>query len=438
MVGDRKKIATILTACVLLILASASAIWIVFGIKKLERIMFLKVHHVNILNAMLPVGGVAGTIIFGTAAELTGRKITLLAIAATYAIAFIVFQFVKSLTVACIGRVIAGFAVGGSYIVLPIYIGEMSEPSSRGTMGCMMTISSLIGYLVCYLIANYCTYTIYNVVAIALSLVFILTFIWIGVESPYYFLRRQQDEDQTDITHFENGNNIHRLLYFREQKFMTCCRSAVWIKSLMMMSLLILIHHFSGVSMIPILLQYVASYLGSRNFSLDQKIILIISVGLELVGTIVCTLLVDKLGRKPCLIISTVCIALFYAPMAILNAIRTKYLDVNQVPALTILFLVMFLIFFNCGIAPIPRILLGEIFPMKIKMFAAAYIVSLQQISVFIVTNYFQQISYFIGYNTILFIFFGSMTLAPILIHFGIFETKGKSLHEIQMVLKNY
>uniref|UniRef100_A0A6P7H810 Solute carrier family 2, facilitated glucose transporter member 8-like n=1 Tax=Diabrotica virgifera virgifera TaxID=50390 RepID=A0A6P7H810_DIAVI len=128
--------------CMLMILSSASTLWIVVGIQMLEKITFLDIYYVNILNALLPAGIVAGTIIFSVAAELIGRKLTLLSISIPYAIAFTVFQFAKSIHVACIGRVIAGIAVGGSHVVLPIYIAEVAKPSSRGALGSMMTIGS--------------------------------------------------------------------------------------------------------------------------------------------------------------------------------------------------------------------------------------------------------------------------------------------------------
>ncbi|CAG9837730.1 unnamed protein product [Diabrotica balteata] len=357
-----------------------------------------------------------------------------------YAIAFTVFQFAKSIHVACIGRVIAGIAVGGSNVVLPIYIAEVAKPSSRGVLGSMMTISSVIGVLVYNSIAVYSTYLVYNIVTIVLSIVFCILFVFIGIESPYYYLRKQKiqiSEDRIDPTKLKEGNSGTELIYIQNIKILSFLGSTGWMKSFFMMSFLLILHHLSGVGMIPMLLHYIATYLGYKYVAITYATVLLSSAGIELLGSFICLLLIDRIGRKACLIISTLCIGIFFVPIAVFAALRDSRLEIDPVPPLTILFVVMFLIFFYIGLAPVPQILLGELFPSRLKMVAAVYIVSFNQVSVFVVTNYFQEISAFIGYTRILFICTVSMLIAPIIIYFGIVETKKKSLQEIQIILKN-
>lgn len=132
------------------------------------------------------------------------------------------------------------------------------------------------------------------------------------------------------------------------------------------------------------------------------------------------------------------------AILTVTNIFRDYMLSFDDIPAIPVLInylpisaLVTFIIFFNLGLGPIPYIILGEIFPPNIKSIASSALISLNWLTSCFVSMYVGYVLDIMGMG-IMFLIFTILAGAGFLFnHFCVIETKGKSLQEIQDMLRS-
>lgn len=86
----------------------------------------------------------------------------------------------------------------------------------------------------------------------------------------------------------------------------------------------------------------------------------------QFVATCFCIPLIDKIGRKPLLLISSVFMCVSLTMLSVyfeLNA-RGVVLEFEWLPPIC---LILFVIAYGIGYGPIPMIVMGELIPQKIK-----------------------------------------------------------------------
>lgn len=79
------------------------------------------------IGAIICAGGILGNFFFGWLSNKIGRKKALMFSATPMAVAFLMIPFSKSVLHLCMSRFIGGFAGGGAFAVIPIYITEIAE-----------------------------------------------------------------------------------------------------------------------------------------------------------------------------------------------------------------------------------------------------------------------------------------------------------------------
>uniref|UniRef100_T1GYC1 Major facilitator superfamily (MFS) profile domain-containing protein n=1 Tax=Megaselia scalaris TaxID=36166 RepID=T1GYC1_MEGSC len=83
------------------------------------------------IGAIICAGGILGNFFFGWLSNKIGRKKALMFSATPMAVAFLMIPFSKSVLHLCMSRFIGGFAGGGAFAVIPIYITEIAEDRVR-------------------------------------------------------------------------------------------------------------------------------------------------------------------------------------------------------------------------------------------------------------------------------------------------------------------
>lgn len=80
-------------------------------------------------------------------------------------------------------RTAHGFAGGGIFVIVPVYISEIAEDRIRGTLGSFLVLNGALGTLLAFIFGECCTYNFIPIFAIALLLIFLCGFYFIP-ESP--------------------------------------------------------------------------------------------------------------------------------------------------------------------------------------------------------------------------------------------------------------
>lgn len=79
------------------------------------------------IGAIICVGGLTGNFFFGWLSNKIGRKTALMLTAVPMFTAFVMIPFCKTVIHLCMSRFLGGFAGGGAFAVIPIYITEIAD-----------------------------------------------------------------------------------------------------------------------------------------------------------------------------------------------------------------------------------------------------------------------------------------------------------------------
>lgn len=203
-------------------------------------------------------------------------------------------------------------------------------------------------------------------------------------------------------------------------------------KAFILISVQFFFFQFTGINAV---LFYTTTILMEANISLDPGLGSIIVVSSQIIGTAFSTLLVDRFGRRPMLMISTVIMALSHISIGTYFAIRDSGRSVESFSWLPVVSLSVFEVAFGCGTGPVSYVLLGELFNPNAKKVIAPIGKSINLIFAGSVGLIFPYLVESIGSSGTFFLFCGFSVVALFFTIFFVPETKGKSLSEIQTLL---
>ena len=206
---------------------------------------------------------------------------------------------------------------------------------------------------------------------------------------------------------------------------------------------LMVFQQFSGINAAIFYAASIFSDAGVPNASL----ISVFSVGgVQIIATLVAVLLIDKLGRKILLIISSVgmCLSstLLGIEFLISKSICSNSTDhpVHHLPAicnhsvgwLAILGAILFIVFFSLAWGPIPWLMMSELMPLRVRSLAASFATlfnwSLASLVTFEFHTYAERLSPKFAWWS----FAVVMLISVFFIILFLPETKGHSLEEIE------
>ena len=118
-----------------------------FGI---ENIAWLK----ELIVAAVPLGALVGAMVSGIFSHRFGRKNSIIYSAFLFMLGTVLVAISLDPYTAIFGRLIMGFAVGISAMIVPMYLSEISPPKIRGTVIFMFQLAITIGLFIAFVI-NY-------------------------------------------------------------------------------------------------------------------------------------------------------------------------------------------------------------------------------------------------------------------------------------------
>ncbi|XP_018334025.1 facilitated trehalose transporter Tret1-like [Agrilus planipennis] len=389
-------------------------------------------------------GGLAGLAVTIWFVNRFGRKKSILFAAVQHAIAWIMIALAKDKAVIYVARFISGLAGDVSFVSIPMYIAEVADKQIRGFLGTFIFINMMIGVLVLYCVAPYTTIANCSYVGLSIVLFQICTFIWMP-ETPYYYLiNGKQYKALKSLQWIRNTKDVKDELediskaVKRQQSEEGRVKDLFTVKSnlrcVIIMTVLNAAQQFSSFS---VLLMNMHTILEDSASFLSNNIASIIAAALMLVACISASLIIDKFGRKRLLIISSSTTSIALGILATYFAIKNSGYAIEYsygwVPLASV---IMYSFTFKVGLGLVPIVMTGELFPTNIKAMgmtlADAMYVGFSIISIYI----FMTTRYWLGMHVPFYIFSGSCILTTFFTLWYIPETKGKTLEEIQLMLR--
>lgn len=383
----------------------------------------------------LALGAIIGCLIAGNIADKFGRKKSLLVAAALFFISSLCMAFSANKGLFISSRFLAGIGVGMASMLSPMYIAEIAPAALRGRMVAINQLTIVIGIL----ITNIVNYSLRNIGDDAWRWMFGLGTIPSGLffigaltlpESPRWLVNVERRDEALKILR-KIGNDVFAETTLSSIQSTSKSEtkqgySAVFKKGVLPVVLigigLAVFQQFCGINVV---FNYTPRIFESIGVSQDNQLLQTVFIGIvNLVFTILAMLLVDKLGRKPLMLIGSA--GLFFLYLIVVQMLAAGSTAVSW-------FLLSSIGVYAMSLAPVTWVLISEIFPNKIRGAATSVAVLSLWAAYFILVFTFPILFDKLGDKTF-YIYSAVCLIGFVFIYFKVKETKGRTLEELEMV----
>ncbi|KAK4876106.1 hypothetical protein RN001_012528 [Aquatica leii] len=395
------------------------------------------------LESILWIGSIVGLPLTVVMLNKFGSKISTLIAAVENLVAWILIACATSKEFLYVGRLLGGIGSNNAFVSTPIYIAEITDKRIRGFFGTFTYTTMLMGLIVVYSVAPFVSLPISSAVGALFLVIQLLTFPFMP-DTPYYLLLKgKKDKARKSLQFVRASEDVGKELdeigvaIERQKNEPGRCIDLCTVKSnrkgVIIMTILNFTQHFSGIS---VTFMNIHSILEDAVF-LSPNLSAILFAVLMLLSALCASVVVDKIGRKLILgsscFLTAVCLFLM-AVYFTLEHLEIKVQSYNWVLSSTMM---LYAICFKFGIGLIPIVMTAEIFPSNVKAFGVTIADVMYVTFGFISIQLYQFLKHHYGIHVPFYIF-GCCCLGTGLFSvFYIPETKGKTLEEIQMILKS-
>ncbi len=406
----------------------------------------------------LLIGCAAGAFFAGRLADVFGRRgVMILA-----AVLFLVGALVQGLTdmheLFVAARFAGGMAVGAASVLSPLYISEVAPARLRGRMSTVQQVMIITGltaaFVVNYLLAREAGSSLGQLAGVeawrwmylaqaAPALVFLVALFFIP-ESPRYLVSRGRDaQAKAVLTRLFGATAAERKIGEIRASFSashrprfadiaakgTILRPIVWAGII-----LATFQQFVGINIIFYYGETLWRLAGvSEAVALERNIL---SGAVSIAAVFAALLVIDKIGRKPLLLIGSVGMALSLGALtwAFSGAATDAAgnLALSESAGLTALVAAnVYVIFFNFSWGPVMWVMLGEMFPNQMRGSALAVAGLAQWGANYLVVQSFPGLADGIGLAGTYALYTAASVLSFFLVRAFITETKGKELEQM-------
>ncbi len=403
------------------------------------------------------LGSAAGAWFAGPLSDRMGRVRVMVIAAMTFVVSAIGSALAFSAWDLVIWRVIGGLAVGAASVIAPAYIAEVAPARLRGRLGSLQQLAIVTGIfasqLVAYLLERWAGGAalpipwggaawrwMYASAAIP-ALVYGALALRIP-ESPRYLVRKQRVPEARAVLARMIGGDVDgkiaeieaTLAGGREEIHLRELRgprfgllAIVWVGIL-----LSVFQQFVGINVI---FYYSSTLWQSVGFSENNSLLISTITSItNIVTTLVAIALIDKIGRRPLLLIGASGMIVTLTTMAICFSTATGHgKDLVLSPGVGKVALVaanLYVFAFGMSWGPVVWVLLGEMFNNRIRATALAVAAAAQWLANWVISTTFPTLAS-IGLAFAYSLYAAFAVLALIFVISAVRETKGRELESM-------
>ncbi|KAL8725610.1 MAG: hypothetical protein Q9166_007245 [cf. Caloplaca sp. 2 TL-2023] len=408
----------------------------------------------SVVTSIFTLGGLIGALSAGPSCNRYGRLPTMRATTLSFALGSAVETFATNIPMLCFGRLIAGLGCGAAIVVVPIYIAETAPPKQKGLFGAFTQISICMGILVAQLLGYFLSkgnlWRIILAVAGALGLVQ-LAALFLIPESPKWLAEHRSPQHARHILRKIRGHkadidaevkawNIDATAddISEEEALLSAppgshpapnpkaatASISIWEALIrpayrpptIAVVAVMFTQQLTGINSI---IMYSVSLLSSLLPSTASLLIVAVSA-LNVLVTILCAPLSDKIGRKTCILLSIAGMGTCSVLLALGLLLGIKILAAVA----TLVFVASFAV----GLGPVPFILANELVGPEAVGATQSCGLAANWIATFLVSQFFPIVDKALGgQGKVYFVFAGFAALLGSFIAYWVPETRGKS-----------
>ena len=343
------------------------------------------------------VGSSIGAFVAGRLADLIGRRTVMMLAAALFLVSALLAGAADTSVIFIIARIIGGFGVGAASVISPVYISEVTPASIRGRLSSVqqvMIISGLTGAFVAnFALARYAGGStapfwlgypawrwMFWLQAIPAAIYFLA--LLVIPESPRYLVvKGQYERARAVLTKLFGAEEADRKVdeitaslakdHHKPKLSDLVDKTTGKIRPILWAGIGLAV--FQQLVGINVVFYYGATLWEAVGFSENYALQINILSGVLSIGACLLTIaLVDKIGRKPLLLVGsagmtvTLAVVAWAFSTAVTGADGAVSLPGNN-GVIALVAANLYVIFFNLSWGPIMWVMLGEMFPNQIR-----------------------------------------------------------------------
>ncbi|CAJ1359533.1 unnamed protein product [Effrenium voratum] len=396
----------------------------------------------SLFSAIVNIGALLGALCGGPLSQRVGRKGSILLMAPLFVLVWALTSVASSFTPLLLARFFLGVGIGLCSTVVPTYINEISPTHLRGALGAVFQMACVVGIMLTYLLGAYvfvesghghvfCQWRLLSLFPLALAVLLFLLGLMIP-ESPRWlasigradaarlalarlrggaqFIGEELEEIHAAVSEAGGAGGWKDLLYYR--------------KAVAIGLMLMFLQQFSGVNAVIFFQNTIFMQAGMANPAAMGFYVML----LQVIMTGISIPLMDTAGRKMLLIVA--------ASGMIACCIGMVIFFLHDTPAwLADLSSFGYIAFFSLGIGPIPWLMMGEIFPGKIRSSASSLAAGFNWTLSFITTETVGGLQAAISFSGVFGLYGCCLVIGLLYVIKSVPETKGKSFAEIEDIV---
>ncbi|WP_026084609.1 sugar porter family MFS transporter [Streptomyces viridosporus] len=405
--------------------------------------------------AVALIGCAIGAATAGRIADRIGRIRCMRIAAVLFAVSAIGSALPFALWDLAFWRVVGGFAIGMASVIGPAYIAEVAPPAYRGRLGSFQQAAIVTGIatsqLVNWGILNAADgdqrgnligleawQVMLGVMVVPAVLYGMLSFVI--PESPRYLISVGRRERARQILAEVEGKGIdldarvteieHAMKREHKSTFKDLLGSSFLFKRIVWIGIgLSAFQQFVGIN---VAFYYSATLWQSVGINPTASFLYSFTTSIiNIIGTVIAMIFVDRIGRKPLALIgsSGMVVSLALEAWAFSHPLVDGKLPATQ-GLIALIAAHVFVLFFALSWGVVVWVLLGEMFPNKIRAAALGVAASAQWIANWMITASFPSLAdWNLSGTYVIYTFFAALSI-PFVLKF-VKETKGKTLEEM-------
>ncbi|KAL3844843.1 hypothetical protein ACJIZ3_002246 [Penstemon smallii] len=427
----------------------------------------VKEAQLEVLAGILNLCALVGSLCAGRTSDYIGRRYTIVMASVIFMFGSILMGYAPNYGVLLAGRCTAGVGVGFALMIAPVYAAEISSANTRGLLSSLPEIGISVGILLGY-ISN----TLFANLRLELGWRMMLgiaalpsLFLALGTlkmpESPRWLIMKgrvgeakkilekvcnsseEAKERFKDISKYvgidencnedivvipknksDQGKGVWKELIFRP---------APTVRRMLIAG--VGVHFFEHATGTEAVILYGPRIFKSAGVTARKKLLLAtVGIGLtKLTFITISTFVIDKVGRRKLLLFSiTGMIVALMGLATCLTVVERADKKLLWALVMSLIFVYMFIMFFNIGLCPVCWVYSAEIFPSKLRAAGASVSVGVNRVMNATVSMTFLSLSRAITIGGEFYLFAGVAVMAWFFVYFCLPETKGRSLEEME------
>jgi SP family arabinose:H+ symporter-like MFS transporter len=383
-------------------------------------------------------GCIFGASVAGWLSDRFGRRRVLMISGLLFAVSAIGAAIPHTLAQFAAARLAGGLAVGAASVLAPLYIAEVAPAKSRGRLVALNQMTIVTGILLSYLVNWLLAFNAQNgwrwmFAAAAVPAVAFFIALFYVPESPRWLVENGRGAEALGVLTRVNGSAAAAIELRQIQEAVAeetgtlrellqpGLRRAFWIA----VSLAIL-QQITGINTVLFYGSIIFKEHVAHQSDTSAVFANVVVGAVNFLMTIVALGLIDKLGRRPLLMIST-------AAMAACQAALAFAFLLNPPPATLVLTIMLFCVAaFAVGLGPGFWVLLSEIFPTRIRGRAMSIATICLWVACTTLTMTFLSLVKAVSATGAFLIYSGMCVVTFAIVWRFVPETKGRSLEEIE------